>query len=166
MDIQSIKQLIKIVEKSDIDELELIEEGRKIRISKGNRVNASNLQMNGSGTHYVVQQPQPIAVESAAPSTAEPAAPPAVPQEAPDSDKYYEVRSPMVGTFYRAPAPDADPYVEVGDVVTVGTTLCIIEAMKLMNEIQSEYNGRIAKILVENAQPVEYNQVLFLIEKQ
>jgi acetyl-CoA carboxylase biotin carboxyl carrier protein len=70
----------------------------------------------------------------------------------------------MVGTFYRAPAPDADPYVEVGQNVTIGQTLCIIEAMKLMNEIESEYEGKIAKILVENAQPVEYNQILFLIE--
>ncbi|MEJ2049825.1 MAG: acetyl-CoA carboxylase biotin carboxyl carrier protein, partial [Calditrichota bacterium] len=77
-----------------------------------------------------------------------------------------KVISPMVGTFYRSPAPDADPYVEVGDMVKVGQTLCIIEAMKLMNEIQSEVSGRVKKILVENAQPVEYNQVLFLIEKQ
>ena len=72
----------------------------------------------------------------------------------------------MVGTFYRAPSPDADPYVEVGDHVEPGQTLCIIEAMKLMNEIQSEVRGRVVKILVENAQPVEYNQVLFLIEEE
>ena len=75
-----------------------------------------------------------------------------------------EVRSPMVGTFYRSPAPDADPYTEVGQRVEVGQTLCIIEAMKLMNEIESEFTGKVVKILVENAQPVEYNQVLFLIE--
>ncbi|MCB0296952.1 MAG: acetyl-CoA carboxylase biotin carboxyl carrier protein, partial [Calditrichaeota bacterium] len=84
---------------------------------------------------------------------------------APDVDKYLEVRSPMVGTFYRSPAPDADPYVEVGDTVSAGDTVCIIEAMKLMNEIETEVTGRIAKIMVENAQPVEFNQVLFLIEK-
>ncbi|HQV31530.1 MAG TPA: acetyl-CoA carboxylase biotin carboxyl carrier protein, partial [Calditrichia bacterium] len=78
---------------------------------------------------------------------------------------YNEVRSPMVGTFYRSPSPDADPYVEVGDTVSTGNPLCIIEAMKLMNEIESEFSGKIAKILVENGQPVEYNQVLFLIEK-
>ena len=71
----------------------------------------------------------------------------------------------MVGTFYRAPSPDADPYVEIGQTVAVGQTLCIIEAMKLMNEIESEVNGKIVDILVENAQPVEFNQVLFLIEK-
>jgi acetyl-CoA carboxylase biotin carboxyl carrier protein len=74
------------------------------------------------------------------------------------------VTSPMVGTFYRAPAPDADPYIEVGDPVTVGQTVCIVEAMKLMNEIESEVKGRVVKILVENAQPVEYGQKLFLIE--
>jgi acetyl-CoA carboxylase biotin carboxyl carrier protein len=79
--------------------------------------------------------------------------------------EFLEVRSPMVGTFYRSPAPDADAYVEVGQNITVGQTLCIIEAMKLMNEIESEFAGKIAKIIVENAQPVEYNQVLFLIEK-
>jgi biotin carboxyl carrier protein len=76
----------------------------------------------------------------------------------------HEIRSPIVGTFYRAPAPDAEPFVQVGSHVTPGTTLCIIEAMKLMNEIQSDIAGTVVKILVENGQPVEYNQVLFLIE--
>ena len=74
------------------------------------------------------------------------------------------VKSPMVGTFYRAPAPDADPYVEENSPITVGQTVCIVEAMKLMNEIESEVEGRIARILVENAQPVEYGQTLFLVE--
>jgi acetyl-CoA carboxylase biotin carboxyl carrier protein len=78
--------------------------------------------------------------------------------------KIHEVRSPIVGTFYRAPAPDADPYVEVGEMVQPKTVVCIIEAMKLMNEIETEVGGRIVKILVENGQPVEYNQVLFHIE--
>ncbi len=81
------------------------------------------------------------------------------------SENTYEVRSPMVGTFYRAPSPDADAYVQVGSSVGEGSVLCIIEAMKLMNEIESEVSGKIVKILVENAQPVEYNQPLFLIEK-
>jgi len=100
-------------------------------------------------------------------------APPAVPtgvlspaaaEEAPPSANVYEVRSPMVGTFYRAPSPDAESYVEVGDSVSIGQTMCIVEAMKLMNEIESETSGKIVKILVENAQPVEYNQTLFLVE--
>ena len=76
----------------------------------------------------------------------------------------HEVKSPIVGTFYRAPAPDADPYVQVGETVSTGSVLCIVEAMKLMNEIESDINGKIVKILVENASPVEYNQPLFLIE--
>ena len=77
----------------------------------------------------------------------------------------HEVRSPIVGTFYRAPAPDADPYVQVGDIVSPGSVLCIVEAMKLMNEIESDISGKIVKILVENGKPVEYNQPLFLIQK-
>ncbi len=155
MDIQQIKQLIKIVEKSDIGELELIEEGRKIRISKSSKLAAAN------GAPNPVYMPPPVqAVVPDAPAPAAADAAPAV-----DKDKYHEVLSPMVGTFYHAPSPDADPYVEVGHSVNPGTPLCIIEAMKLMNEIQSEHKGRIAKIMVENGQPVEYNQVLFLIEK-
>jgi acetyl-CoA carboxylase biotin carboxyl carrier protein len=77
----------------------------------------------------------------------------------------HEIRSPIVGTFYRAPAPDAAPFVQVGTSVDAGTVLCIIEAMKLMNEIESDVSGKVVKILVENAQPVEYGQVLFLVEK-
>jgi acetyl-CoA carboxylase biotin carboxyl carrier protein len=76
------------------------------------------------------------------------------------------IKSPMVGTFYRAPAPDADPYVEENSAITVGQTVCVVEAMKLMNEIESEVEGRIARILVENAQPVEYGQTLFLVESE
>ncbi len=78
--------------------------------------------------------------------------------------KYHEIKSPIVGTFYRAPSPDAEPYVKVGDIVQAGQVLCIVEAMKLMNEIESDINGKIVQILVENAQPVEYGQTLFLIE--
>ena len=96
---------------------------------------------------------------------AAPAATPAAKPEDAVPDNVVEVHSPMVGTFYRAPSPDADPYVEVGQSVSVGQTLCIVEAMKLMNEIEAEISGKIVKILVENAQPVEYNQPLFLIEK-
>ena len=77
---------------------------------------------------------------------------------------YHEIRSPIVGTFYRAPSPDADSYVQVGDSISQGTVLCIIEAMKLMNEIESDVNGKLVKILVENGTPVEYNQLLFLVE--
>ncbi len=88
----------------------------------------------------------------------------AAPAAASSTDHLTAITSPMVGTFYRAPAPDADPYVESGDTVEIGQTVCIVEAMKLMNEIESETRGRIVKILVENAQPVEFGQKLFLVE--
>ncbi|GAB4331893.1 MAG: acetyl-CoA carboxylase biotin carboxyl carrier protein [Calditrichia bacterium] len=160
MDFQEIKQLIKVVEKSAISEVEIVEDKQKIRISK-NSAHATVVQAVPE-----VVQPQMIA-QPVAPAKGE--TKPAVAEEtaAPKlAENLVEVKSPMVGTFYRAPAPDADPYVEVGDTVKVGQTLCIIEAMKLMNEIQAEVSGKIKKILVENAQPVEFDQVLFLIEKE
>jgi acetyl-CoA carboxylase biotin carboxyl carrier protein len=100
----------------------------------------------------------------ATPAAAAPAGGAPSPAGAGATGNQVAITSPMVGTFYRAPAPDADPYVEVGDQVTVGQTVCIVEAMKLMNEIESEVKGRVVKILVENAQPVEYGQKLFLVE--
>jgi acetyl-CoA carboxylase biotin carboxyl carrier protein len=170
MNFQEIKQLIKVVEKSNIGEVVIEEEGLKIRITKNNNSAPVVVATEGVATvPAAAPAPAPAPVAPPAPAAAPAPAPaPETPAAAPEptvSDNVVEVRSPMVGTFYRAPAPDADPYVEVGDVVKVGQTLCIIEAMKLMNEIQSEVNGKIVKILVENAQPVEYDQVLFLIEK-
>ncbi len=166
MDIQELKQLIKLVEKSDIGELELEEEGRKIRISKNSSFVNSSANANGVANPVVVQAPAPVVQPAGLPNAAPVAADAnSTAPETTDADKYHEVRSPMVGTFYRSPSPDASPYIEVGDQVTAGAKLCIIEAMKLMNEIESEFNGRIAKILVENGQPVEFNQVLFLVEK-
>jgi len=155
MKFSEIKQLIKVVEKSDIGEIEIVEEGSKIRISKNSTLKQPPVFTQLDATNI----PQNLPSNSAVPETVVPAA------AASAEDHFEKASSPMVGTFYRAPAPDADPYVEIGDHVKVGQTLCIIEAMKLMNEIQSEVNGTIRKILVENAQPVEYNQVLFLIEK-
>ena len=161
MELKEIRQLIRVVENADISELEIVEEGKKLRISKNSR-------------HTVVNQPaaaqtyQPPPVSGATmptevmPTRREEPVGTAAEQPA---GNIVEVRSPMVGTFYRAPSPDADPYVEVGQRVEAGQTLCIIEAMKLMNEIESEFSGKISQIVIENAQPVEYNQVLFLIEK-
>lgn len=106
-----------------------------------------------------------MAAASAPAREAHAAAPPAAAEAAPDESKnLVPIKSPMVGTFYRSPAPDADPYVEQNSYVDVGQTVCIVEAMKLMNEIESDVKGRIARILVENAQPVEYGQILFLVE--
>lgn len=168
MDLKEVRQLIKIVEASDISEIEIEEEGKKLRITKrfasknGETVvmpaytQAMPMMPTQQAMPQVQDQPLPVKEEAApAEEKAEPAR----------GKNIVEVRSPMVGTFYRAPSPDADPYVEIGQTVAVGQTLCIIEAMKLMNEIESEVNGKIVDILVENAQPVEFNQVLFLIEK-
>ncbi len=162
MELKEIKQLVKMVETSDISEVEIEEEGRKIRITK--RFPSSNGEV-----HYI-SAPQNAAMPPV--QMAPQAAPAALPSEAvapaeetPKDDNLVEVRSPMVGTFYAAPSPDADPYTSAGSSVSVGQTLCIIEAMKLMNEIEAEVSGKIKEILVQNAQPVEYNQVLFLIEK-
>ena len=153
MDIQYLKKLLRILEHSGVDEIEVEEEGTRIRIARTSR--------NNSVPHHlpVVETTHPGAVPG------QPSSPPAAasPQAKPEVS-YNEIKSPIVGTFYRAPAPDADSYVEVGQTVQPKTVLCIIEAMKLMNEIESDVAGRIVKILVENGQPVEYNQTLFLIE--
>jgi len=162
---KEIKKLIELVEQSQINELEVSRWGKKVRIIKGSNPAMPAVTV-ASASAVPSPAPLPVVSEPAPVSTA-PVAPPALataPPE-PSSDNIIEVKSPMVGTFYRAPAPDAPPYVEVGDIVAPNQVLCIIEAMKLMNEIESEWRGRIIAILVENGQPVEYNQVLFKIEK-
>jgi acetyl-CoA carboxylase biotin carboxyl carrier protein len=159
MKFSEIKQLIKVVEKSDIGEIEIVEEGSRIRISK----NSSAKQPSVVSYSETPNPPQVTIEKPTVKEVPVPVAPPPAPEE--PGENVDKVSSPMVGTFYRSPAPDADPYVNIGDRVKVGQTLCIIEAMKLMNEIQSEVSGTIKKILVENAQPVEYDQVLFLIER-
>lgn len=163
---KEIRKLIELVEQSNINELEVSRWGRKVRILKS---------VNKPGSITVA--PETVTVSSPAPIQPAPEitlppktiTPPKEEQSTsetePASDNIIEVKSPMVGTFYIAPAPDADPYVQIGDIVSPDQVLCIIEAMKLMNEIESEWRGRIKAILVENAQPVEYNQVLFTIEK-
>ncbi len=158
MDEKTIKKLIRLVEESDIDQLEVSRWGRKIKITR--RLAKGN---GHAGESVIVQAP---AAQAPAPQPAPaPSGSPAVESKPPDADKnYVEIKSPMVGTFYAAPAPDAPPYVKVGDKVSVGQVVCIVEAMKLMNEIESEVSGSIAKVMVENAQPVEFGQVLFLID--
>ncbi len=142
-----IRRLIRLVQRTGIGELEVRSGGRAIRIAANSGI-----------------APTVVATGPGAPPVAEPAAArePAAP--APPPERMVAITSPMVGTFYRAPAPDADPYVEVGDLVDIGQTVCIVEAMKLMNEIQSEVKGRVVRIQVENAQPVEFGQALFEID--
>lgn len=156
MDLSYIKKIIKLIENSDVEEIEIEEEGKKIRVAKHR-----NSVMN-----YAIavpnQFPAPPAPSSGQSSQQTQPAAEAKPKP---EVQYHEIRSPIVGTFYRAPSPDAVPYVEVGQTVNVGDVLCIVEAMKLMNEIESDADGKIVKVLVENGKPVEYNQILFQIEK-
>jgi|YNPMSStandDraft_2_1061718.scaffolds.fasta_scaffold03064_5 acetyl-CoA carboxylase biotin carboxyl carrier protein len=163
MNLDDIQRLIKMVDESGLDEM-TIEEGEfKLTLKKAAEPHASPtvnaMPMMMPPQYFPTQQALPAQAMPPAPKPAE--APPA-PTDA--GKKYKEIRSPMVGTFYRAPAPDANPYVQVGDTITKGKVLCIIEAMKLMNEIESDVDGKIVKILVENGKPVEFDQVLFLVE--
>jgi len=147
-EVAEVRRLIRLVQRTGIGELEVSSGGRTVRISAFGAAHAAPAMSPGAAA----AAPATGDVLTARPETASPPSPAVA------------ITSPMVGTFYRAPAPDADPYVEIGDRVDVGQTVCIVEAMKLMNEIESEVRGTIVKVLVENAQPVEYGQQLFLIE--
>ena len=153
MDLSYIKKIIKLVEHSDVDEVEIEEEGKKIRVAK-------NRPQFGGGPHFY-QMPQMPPAASQPPAAV--SVPPAE-EKVKTEKKYHEIKSPIVGTFYRAPSPDAEPYIEVGQTVKPGDVLCIVEAMKLMNEIESDVAGKVVKVVVDNAKPVEYGQVLFLID--
>lgn len=162
-DLNYIKKLLKILETNEINEIEIEEEGTRVRVvkSKPQDMAAPAPQVvTYAAPPQQMMAPQASAPVAAAPKAEEKKETPS----APAGKEMIEVRSPIVGTFYRAPSPNADPYVAVGQQVSKGNILCIIEAMKLMNEIECEYEGKITKIMVENAQPVEYNQVLFLVE--
>ena len=150
MDLRKLKKLIDLVEESGISELELTEGEEKVRISR-------NLPQGQSVMHYA----QPQMIQQAAPAA--PAAAEAPVEAAPAAIEGHVIKSPMVGTFYRTPSPDAKSFVDIGSSVAVGDTLCIIEAMKLLNEIESDHAGVIKAILVENGQPVEYGEPLFII---
>lgn len=152
MDLRKLKKLIDLVEESGISELELTEGEEKVRISR-------TITGVAPVTQYVTA-PAQAAQASAAPAAAPAGATASAPAPEPEGKV---VKSPMVGTFYRASSPDAKAFVDVGSSVNAGETVCIIEAMKLLNEIESEYAGVIKKIFVENGQPVEYGEPLFLI---
>jgi acetyl-CoA carboxylase biotin carboxyl carrier protein len=151
MDLRKLKKLIDLVEESGISELELTEGEEKVRISR------ALMQSSAPVTHYVsAPAPAPTAPAVASPAASAAPAPAAEPEGK-------IIKSPMVGTFYRASSPDAKAFVDVGSSVSAGDTVCIIEAMKLLNEIESEHTGVIKKIFIENGQPVEYGEPLFLI---
>jgi acetyl-CoA carboxylase biotin carboxyl carrier protein len=155
MDLQYLEQIIQLFEGSTLTELEIEEEGARVTLG---RKTESPMFAAMPQMQYSMPAPQAAPAQSAA---AQPAGGGAA---AAGAANHHQVKSPIVGTFYRAPAPDADQYVQVGQHVDVGTTLCIVEAMKLMNEIESDAAGKIVKILVENGQPVEYGQPLFVVE--
>jgi acetyl-CoA carboxylase biotin carboxyl carrier protein len=150
MDLRKLKKLIDLVQESGIGELEITEGEERVRISR-----------TGTAPPMVMATPGQMAL--AAPGGQAQAAP-ATPPEAPAAPTGHTLKSPMVGTFYRCPSPGAPSFVEIGQSVTKGQTLCIIEAMKLLNEIESDAAGTVKAILVENGQPVEYGQPLFVIE--
>jgi acetyl-CoA carboxylase biotin carboxyl carrier protein len=153
MNIKEIQDLIKFVAKSGVNEVEIEQKDFKITIRS---------QENPKEEKQIIVQ----AAAPAAPIAAAPPAAPAAPATAPEADdlKYVTVKSPMIGTFYRSPGPDKDMFVNVGDTIGIGDTVCIIEAMKLFNEIEAELSGKIVKILVDDATPVEYDQPLFLVD--
>ncbi len=163
MDIKEIQSLIKFVAKSGASEVKLEMEDIKITIRTGS---------TGSGspeTTIVQQIPVPQATAAApapqAPAAHEAAAPaPADTKKADDDSKYITIKSPIIGTFYRKPSPDKPPFVEVGTSIKKGDVLCVIEAMKLFNDIESEVSGKIVKILVDDSSPVEFDQPLFLVD--
>jgi acetyl-CoA carboxylase biotin carboxyl carrier protein len=148
MDLKELRALLRLMEGNDVEEVEVEEGGRRIRI----RRRASG----GEGSRIVSAPPGSVPLASPLPAASSPARP--------EAAGLIPVEAPMVGTFYRAPAPGAEPYVKEGDLIHKGMVLCIIEAMKLMNEIEAEVSGRIVRILPENAQPVEFGQRLFLLE--
>lgn len=155
MDLRKIKTLIDLVEESGIAELEVKEGEESVRIA---RVPSGG----GMPTYYMPPPTAPAAAAIAAPAAA-PAAKSEAPA-APKADNRHMVRAPMVGTFYRSPSPGAKPFIEIGQTVKAGQVLCIIEAMKMLNQIESDKAGVIAEILAENEKPVEFDQPLFIIE--
>ena len=151
MNIEELRNVIEMIMQTDITDFELEEEGKKLSIRRGGG------------------QPQTTAaapvIASSSVSEQQTAAPVAAPPSEEKNERLVDIPSPIVGTFYRAPSPDSSPYVEVGQVVEKGQVLCIVEAMKLMNEIEADFRCRICEIFKENAQPVEYGEPLFRVEK-
>jgi len=153
MDLRKLKKLIDLVQESGIAELEITEGEERVRIARGGAVSVTP-QAAGAAPSAAIPASIAAAAVPAAPAATAPA------EAAPEG---HIVKSPMVGTFYRAPSPDAKPFVDVGTTVKAGETICVLEAMKLMNEIEADASGTIKAILVENGQPVEYGQALFII---
>jgi len=161
MNIKEIEALIKFVQKVGVSEVSIEQKDVKITI----KTHPETPQVIHTTSHAPMQAPAAAPVAAPQPTAAPVApAPTAAETKAADEAKYQTIKSPMIGTFYRTPSPDKPVFVNVGDEIKTGQVLCIIEAMKLFNEIESEVSGRIVKVLVDNATPVEYDQPLFLVE--
>lgn len=161
MNLNEIQDLIKFVAKSGVTEVEIEQKDFKITIKSESKKTDSPIIVQAAAP--VV--PQMVAAPAQAAAAPAQVAAPAVTESAPAEDsKLITVKSPMIGTFYRSSGPDKDPFVSVGQSINKGDTVCIIEAMKLFNEIESEYSGKIVKVLVDDATPVEYDQPLFLVD--
>jgi acetyl-CoA carboxylase biotin carboxyl carrier protein len=159
MNIKEIQDLIKFVAKAGVTEVEIEQKDFKITIKAAQETERQILVQ--AAPMQQVATPAPVAMPAAAPAA--PVATPATPAEE-DNSNLITIKSPMIGTFYRASGPDKDPFVTVGQTISTGDTICIIEAMKLFNEIEAEISGKIVKVLVDDATPVEYDQPLFLVE--
>lgn len=147
MNIKEIKEMINLMNEFNLMELEVEKEGMRIKLKRAGPGEAANAPL-------IIEKEVSREIPAPVPSQ----------QTQPSSVKTVEIKTPMVGTFYRTPSPEAAPYVDIGQVIEPGQIICIIEAMKLMNEIKSEIKGKITEILVENAEPVEFGQPLFLVE--
>ena len=158
MDIKQIQELIKFVSRSGVNEVAIEQENFKITIKTNQAPTVITTTVPAAAPAAAVLPAAPAPAPQAVSTTAE------TKEAAAESSKYITIKSPMIGTFYRSASPDKPSFVNVGDEVSSGKVICIIEAMKLFNEIESEVSGRIVKVLVENASPVEYDQPLFLVE--
>ncbi|WP_291961390.1 acetyl-CoA carboxylase biotin carboxyl carrier protein [Maribacter sp.] len=161
MDIKEIQSLIKFVAKSGASEVKLETDDIKITIRTGSLTGNSEPTYVHTMPMAQPAAPAPVAAAPAAPAEA---ATPAAPAAEAEDDKYITIKSPIIGTFYRKPSPDKPVFVEVGDTIGTGDVLCVIEAMKLFNDIESEVSGKIVKILVDDSSPVEFDQPLFLVD--
>ena len=149
MDLRKVKKLIELLEESGLSEIEITEGDDKVRITKGGK-----------------QSPQVKAIETTQEAEALSVTEPAdVNAQTKNNNSFHEIKAPMIGTFYQSPDPDSEAFVKVGDPINEGDTLCIIEAMKMMNKIETDISGTIERILVQNGDPVEFDQVLFLVSK-
>ena len=161
MDIKQIQELVKLINKTSIGEITIEEDGTKITI-KQKKDPSQKIYTGGGFSNNSPQQPAPASAPAPAPTAAAPVS--ASPDAEPKADNLITIKSPMIGTFYLRQSPDKPLFVSVGDEVTPGKVVCIIEAMKLFNEIESEVKGKVVKILVDDVSPVEYDQPMFLVD--